>query len=196
MTSVLPVTSFAMGFAGSDRDSDWTLARQCLDLAADDVFSHLVELRCDLRCCLAEYDVRRCRPGFEAVWEETRRPGASQEPLDLVFDHVACTRDGESDIDWIATAAVEIAAQDVSALLAGRLLESAQTEIHDMIVDVRAFADRGQRRLLGFCHVVEVTGQGGKILDVRVDRLRSVAEFDAGIDDGRELDAPHEADNP
>jgi hypothetical protein len=55
--------------------------------------------------------------------------------------------------------------------LLGRLLHAAQAEVEDVVVDVGALRDRGERRLLRLRDVVEVAGEVLEVLDLRVDDI-------------------------
>ncbi len=63
-------------------------------------------------------------------------------------------------------------------------------------MDVGALRDRGQRRFLGLGDIVEITGVVLGIFDVRIDRLRAVTEFLAGVDDRGNLQPADVADAP
>src|SRR5580698_6836896 len=168
---------------------------QSLNLAADDIPFHLVDLRRYLRGRLTKHDIRRGRASFEAVGEEPGGPGTAQESRDLVLDDMARASDREPYIDRIAAASVDIASQNMRALFARRLLNAAQSEIHDVIMHVGAFANCSQRCFLGLCDIIEVACKAREIFDVRINRARSIAKLDAGVDDWREFDAADEADD-
>ena len=107
------LSRFKIGLA-ADTCADHS-ARQRLDLAADDVSFHLIDLCGEFRVGRAKNEARRLRSGLKTIREEARLPIAGEEPIDLVPQHVAGARDREGDIGRISAAAIKVTADDARA---------------------------------------------------------------------------------
>ena len=158
-------------------------------LLRQQILLDLLELGLLLGRRLADDHVGGLRAHRQAERLELGLPGAGHDLLHGVLDLEADAGDRVGDVERIGAAAIGVAADDVRTLLARRLFHAAQAEIEDVVVDVGALGDGGQGRLLGLGDVVEVAGIALEVLDLGIDESRAVAELDAGVLDGRDLEA-------
>jgi hypothetical protein len=169
---------------GGGREPAWSISLPGLDLAALDVLLDLVDLGLHGRGRAADGHVGRLGAHRQAEGLVAGLPAALDRFVDGVLDLVADAGHAVGDVERIGAAAVGVAADDVGALLLGRLLHAAQAEVQDVVVDIGALGDGGQRGLLGLGDVVEIAGVVLEVLDLRVDVGRALAELLAGVDDG------------
>src|SRR5882757_7825086 len=111
------------------------LALQHRNLAGLNILHDRVELGLLLGRAAANHHARSQRTHLEAEFLVARFPRSLYGLVDRVLHLIAGAGDRIGNIERISAAAIGVAADDVRALILGRLLHAAQPEVQDVVMN-------------------------------------------------------------